>query len=202
MKRFSLSLVFILLAPSWLVAEESDVSFSRDVLPILSNKCFICHGPDSQQRSELRLDTPELASSDRGGYRAIDPTSPEESEVLVRIGSADDPMPPADIEKPLTDIERDLIKRWVNQYVVPAGTEAKKSKKTVAGLTVHRVDVSGAYVRPPFSGGGQFKGYRLLAVVIESKELGLHYVKLNGPQETVGDSEEAFDKMIDGLRQP
>jgi hypothetical protein len=115
MTRFSLSLVFILLAPSWLVAEESDVSFSRDVLPILSNKCFICHGPDSQQRSDLRLDTPELASSDRGGYRAIDPTSPEESEVLVRIGSADDPMPPADIEKPLTDVERDLIKRWVLQ---------------------------------------------------------------------------------------
>ena len=96
----------------------------------------------------------------------------------------------------------DLIKRWANQYVLPAGTQAKQSKKTVAGLTVHRVDVSGTYTRPPFSGGGQFKDYRLLAVIIESKDLGLHYVKFNGPQETVGDSEEAFDKMIDGLSQP
>jgi hypothetical protein len=96
-------------------AQEEAVDFSRDVLPILSDKCFVCHGPDSQQESDVRLDSFEAATSDRGGYRVIDPESPSNSELLVRIFSNDDPMPPADAEKSLSDQERDQLKRWIMQ---------------------------------------------------------------------------------------
>ena len=54
----------------------------------------------------LRLDSFAAATRDLGGYRAIDPAAPEESELLVRIHSADDPMPPAEAEKKLTQIGR------------------------------------------------------------------------------------------------
>ncbi|MDA0282298.1 MAG: PSD1 and planctomycete cytochrome C domain-containing protein [Planctomycetota bacterium] len=91
------------------------VDFARHILPILSNKCFVCHGPDVQEQDQLRLDTIEFATADRGGYQAINSKSPLESELLVRLHSADEPMPPADAEKKLTTAERDLLTRWVQQ---------------------------------------------------------------------------------------
>ncbi len=91
------------------------VDFSRDILPILSNKCFVCHGPDAPDEDTLRLDSLEAATADLGGYRAIDPASPEESAVLTRILSTDDPMPPEDAERQLTAKERELLNRWVRQ---------------------------------------------------------------------------------------
>lgn len=94
---------------------SDDIEFSRDVLPILSNKCFVCHGPDSNDADMLRLDTEELATVDRGGYRAIDQQKPRKSAVLHRVLSRDEPMPPADAEKQLTDQERDILVNWVKQ---------------------------------------------------------------------------------------
>jgi hypothetical protein len=91
------------------------VDFAREVLPILSNKCFVCHGPDSSDEGQLRLDTHEAATQIRGGYKAINPKSPEQSELLARINSVEEPMPPADAEKQLTSIERDVLSRWVRQ---------------------------------------------------------------------------------------
>ena len=122
MKRVSGAILFILCSivlgsPLW-SAENNDsqpVDFAREILPILSDKCFVCHGPDVQDEDQLRLDSFAGASSDRGGYRAINPSTPEESELLTRIHSDDDPMPPADAEKQLTPNERDLLTRWVRQ---------------------------------------------------------------------------------------
>ena len=92
-----------------------DVDFARDVLPILSNKCFVCHGPDSNDAEMLRLDTEELATVDRGGYRAIDQGAPRKSAALHRLLSKDNPMPPADAEKQLTGTERQLLVDWIKQ---------------------------------------------------------------------------------------
>jgi hypothetical protein len=96
-------------------AEGRQVDFAREVLPILSNKCFVCHGPDVKDQDQLRLDSGEAATADRGGYRAIDTERPDESRMLVRLHAVDDPMPPAEAEKQLTSAERDLISRWVRQ---------------------------------------------------------------------------------------
>ena len=103
------------LAHSAVSAAETPVDFSREILPILSNKCFICHGPDSRKEDLLRLDSFEGATSDLGGYRAVDPGDLAKSEIIVRIHDADDPMPPEDAEKHLTAAERALLKRWVLQ---------------------------------------------------------------------------------------
>jgi len=98
-------------------AADSDqpIDFARQVLPILSNKCFVCHGPDVHDDTDLRLDSVEEATRDLGGYQAIDPDDPGKSELSARIDSEDEPMPPSDAEKQLTDGERDLIRRWVAQ---------------------------------------------------------------------------------------
>jgi hypothetical protein len=94
-------------------AAESDLRFARDILPILSNKCFACHGPDTQDEDQLRLDSYERATLDRGGYRAIDPQDLTKSVLLERIHDPDAPMPPADAEKQLTEPERKLLDAWV-----------------------------------------------------------------------------------------
>lgn len=99
---------------SGLVASGQDVDFAREVLPVLSNKCFVCHGPDAEG-DELRLDSFAGATADRGGYRAIDAQALENSRLLERIHSADDPMPPVDAEKQLTESERDILSRWIRQ---------------------------------------------------------------------------------------
>ena len=97
-------------------ADDGDrVDFAREVLPILSDKCFVCHGPDEHGETDLRIDSLEAASEDRGGYRAIDPAHPMESEILARIASTDDPMPPVDADKGLSDAERRLLTRWIEQ---------------------------------------------------------------------------------------
>ena len=94
---------------------DATVDFAREILPLLSNKCFVCHGPDGKDHEVLRLDSFAAATRDLGGYRAIDPRSPEKSEVLARINSIDDPMPPEDAEKQLTANERELLARWIRQ---------------------------------------------------------------------------------------
>jgi len=66
-------------------ADQPQVDFARDVLPVLSNKCFVCHGPDHHDDTDLKLDSFTAATSDRGGYQAIDPKTPEDSELLKRV---------------------------------------------------------------------------------------------------------------------
>ena len=96
-------------------AADTPVDFAREILPVLSNKCFVCHGPDSKKKDLLRLDSFEGATRDLGGYRAINTGNPAKSEIIARINSTDDSMPPEKAEKKLTPAERKLIERWVLQ---------------------------------------------------------------------------------------
>ncbi len=94
-----------------------EISFNRDVRPILSANCFSCHGPDKKARkAKLRLDTREGALLDLGGYRALEPGKADDSELILRIES-DDPeeiMPPPDSGHELTQKDRKVLREWVN----------------------------------------------------------------------------------------
>src|SRR3990172_12117599 len=97
---------------------KKPLDFNRDIRPILSDTCFVCHGPDEGQRMvNLRLDTKAGAFADRGGYQVIVPGNAEGSRVYQRI-SLKDPatrMPPATFDRTLTEQQIDLIKQWIDQ---------------------------------------------------------------------------------------
>lgn len=90
------------------------IEFNRDVRPILSDKCFLCHGPDAGTRKgKLRLDVREDALA----RNAFVPGKPAESEILLRIISkeADEVMPPPEAHKTVDARERAVLERWIAQ---------------------------------------------------------------------------------------
>ena len=96
------------------------VRYGRDIRPLLSDRCFVCHGPDeSTLEADLRLDSFEFATADLGGYSAVVPGSPEESELWYRISldhGDSEVMPPEDSKvRPLTSEEKELIRRWIEE---------------------------------------------------------------------------------------
>ena len=99
-----------------LVATAAPVSFNEQIRPILSDKCFACHGFDEETREEdLRLDTRKGAIEDLGGYAALVPGSREKSEMWVRMVDSDDPMPPEKSHKTLSEEEIELVGRWIDE---------------------------------------------------------------------------------------
>ncbi len=100
-------------------AVRAAVDFNREVRPILSDRCYACHGPDAAIREAgLRLDTFEGATQVLdSGLRAIVPGKPEASELIKRIHTTDpdDLMPPAKLNRPLTNAERDVLDRWIRE---------------------------------------------------------------------------------------
>ncbi len=100
------------------MAGAGEVWFNRDIRPILSDKCFKCHGPDANHRkAHLRLDTLEGSLADLGDYAAVVPGAPDKSELIVRIttGDENDVMPPPDSGKALSDKEKKLFRDWITQ---------------------------------------------------------------------------------------
>lgn len=94
------------------------IVFNQHVRPILSDKCFACHGFDGKKRqADLRLDTPEGALTAIGNATPIVPGKPEISEVWKRITTTDAElvMPPKESHKSLTPRETEIIKRWIEQ---------------------------------------------------------------------------------------
>ncbi len=116
----NLAYIPVLLLPLVFVADtradpSPNVSFARDVRPILSSKCFYCHGPDATHRkARLRLDTAESAIKQR---KVIRPKHSARSELYQRIISHDklDQMPPPEAKKSLTKKEIATIKLWIDQ---------------------------------------------------------------------------------------
>jgi hypothetical protein len=97
------------------------IVFNRDIRPILSDRCFSCHGPDVNKRQAgLRLDRPDTATGalpKHPNLRAFVPGDPDHSEALRRILSTDPVlvMPPATSNHPLDAKEKELIRQWVIQ---------------------------------------------------------------------------------------
>ena len=111
------SFLVVILGVASVTAGET-VDFNRDVRPILSAKCFKCHGPDPATREvELRLDTRGGLFDDRGGYAAFVPNDVEASEALRRMLSDDEfeKMPPPDSKMTISPREIAVIRAWVEQ---------------------------------------------------------------------------------------
>ena len=113
-KPTSIAFIFIALSSSH-AAEE--ISFNQDIRPILSDRCFKCHGPDAKnQESEFRLDTHEQATADLGDqFFGIVPGNIEESDLHWRIWEdvEEDMMPPLDSNLSLSDDEKKLLDQWI-----------------------------------------------------------------------------------------
>ncbi len=113
-------LVYLLL-PRAASAETETVQFNAHVRPILSDKCFACHGFDAKERqADLRLDTVEGATSNANGTAAVVPFDLEKSELWQRIFSDDEStmMPPSDSHKRLSAEEKEILKRWIEQGAI------------------------------------------------------------------------------------
>jgi len=97
---------------------DDPVDFKRDIRPILSNSCFLCHGPDDKRRkADLRLDTREGAFHAVDGKQPFLPGKPDQSEAFRRILTTDpdDHMPPAKAGRQLTPKQVELIRKWIRQ---------------------------------------------------------------------------------------
>lgn len=93
--------------------EGATIDFATDVRPVLSDKCFFCHGPDPDDRSaDLRLDVP-VDQQDRDPV--VVAGSREESLLWQRITDQEDPMPPVDSHKHLSPEEIEVLGRWIDQ---------------------------------------------------------------------------------------
>ncbi|HAB18396.1 MAG TPA: hypothetical protein DCE44_18385 [Verrucomicrobiales bacterium] len=116
-RRVSWIAVGAALGLTWRLAQAANpapakLEYNRDIRPILSDTCFHCHGPDKNARKgKMRLDVREEALA----KKAFVPGQPDESELVKRLFSADpeELMPPPDAHKPLTEAQKQLLKRWI-----------------------------------------------------------------------------------------
>jgi hypothetical protein len=125
--------------------QNTEISYNRDIRPILSDKCFLCHGPDANTREAgLRLDLQEGAFAEllvNKGHFAVVPGSPEESELIRRIESTDPavlmPLPESNLPQ-LTPEEIAVFKQWIKEgakyekhwsFITPVQTDLPDVKK-------------------------------------------------------------------------
>jgi hypothetical protein len=125
--------------------QNTEISYNHDIRPILSDKCFLCHGPDANTREAgLRLDLQEGAFAEllvNKGHFAIVPGSPEESELIRRIESTDPavlmPLPESNLPQ-LTPEEIAVFKQWIKEgakyekhwsFIPPVQTDLPDVKK-------------------------------------------------------------------------
>ncbi len=139
---FGLGIVLVFISTA--TAEEK-IDFRSQVRPILSDRCFHCHGPDAaNQDSEFRLDTQENILADLGGYAAVVPGDLEASELHARIHSDDEfsQMPPPDSNRSLTEEEKRILDLWIKQgaeyqrhwaFEVPQRPEVPQNDLSAAG---------------------------------------------------------------------
>ena len=166
---YALTISFsVLLWQSTVRAER--VQFNRDIRPVLSEKCFQCHGPDETAReAELRLD---VADDDQGPFRsrdgsqAIKPGDLEASTLWYRLTTDDEDqmMPPVDAhQEPLTEEQRQLLKQWIlqgaeyqdfwafvpaNPPVIPSIRRAAWSRNRIDHFVLARLEKQGLEPQP------------------------------------------------------
>lgn len=148
------------LSTSAVLADDA-VEYNRDVRPILSDRCFQCHGPDASKRqAKLRLDVESIAKA-----KAIVANRPAKSPVIERIVSDDEDvkMPPVDSGKKLSAAEIEILRKWIAQgakyqphwaYVPPVRHPVPRVKDAhwptgwIDSFLLHRMEVAGFLPSP------------------------------------------------------
>lgn len=117
---FSLSSFVLFAQGSGLSAKDDPIRFNRDIRPILSDTCFLCHGFDSGTRkAEMRLDIRDFALREtKNGVTPIVPGDVGKSEMIRRIFDESEPMPPKKSHKTLTKAQKELLRRWVAEGAI------------------------------------------------------------------------------------
>lgn len=114
---------WMILVCAWICAMDSselfaqELRFNRDILPILSDNCFYCHGPDAKHReADLRLDDEGAAKFLKEGEGAIVPGNRGKSKLFQRITSTDaeQVMPPPHTNKKLSPQQIELLGKWID----------------------------------------------------------------------------------------
>lgn len=190
------------------------VSYSFHIRPVLSDKCFKCHGPDlATRQAGLRLDIAEAAYAplpETPGAFAIVPGKPEESELMKRISSTDStyvmPVPESHLG-PLSEYEIKLFEKWIRQgaqyekhwaFIPPSKSslpkvgDAEWAKNDIDYFILHKLDQVGLSPNEDAE-----KPYLLKRAAFDltglppSEELFSSFMKDN--------SDQAFEKVIDQL---
>lgn len=95
------------------------IDFARDILPVLSDTCFQCHGPDPKEgrKGKLRLDMEADVKRPRDGYRIVTPGDASASALIDRITHKDpeELMPPPDLGRPLTSKQIATLRKWIDE---------------------------------------------------------------------------------------
>jgi len=192
-------------------AEGGDsISFNRQIKPILSDRCFKCHGPDAKnQKSKFRLDTREHALENLDGVTGIAPGVLNKSEVHFRIhkDAGDDLMPPANSNLKLSDEEIALIDQWILEGAkydthwsfkpLPASIDVPTAE---SGWAINEID---HFIKRRMDQGG----FVPAAEVPKEKWLRRVHFDLTGLPPTLTDidtfladtSPEAYEKVVDRL---
>ena len=145
--------------------QENGISYNRDIRPILSDKCFACHGPDANKRKAgLRLDQQSGAYAElkkNKGHFAIIPGNPDKSELIRRIETNDPsilmPLPESHLTK-LNHDEIDLFRKWINEgakyekhwafvppvkAALPEVSDKDWTKNEIDNFILHKMDQKG-----------------------------------------------------------
>lgn len=131
----------LLIAVCWVTlgGAEETIKYNRDIRPILSDRCFFCHGPDEHERKgDLRLDIREAAIENG----SLVPGDVENSDIVYRLFTDDDDdlMPPRKSHKTMSAKEKELIVEWIKQgaeyeaswsLVAPAKSEISSKAKPI-----------------------------------------------------------------------
>ncbi len=111
-------LVLLISALQMCAGADEQVRFERDVLPVLSSRCFACHGPDAEQRqANLRLDQEQDIRREHAGGMPVIAGDPASSVLIQRVDSTDPDllMPPPESGQSLTVEERKVLRLWIQQ---------------------------------------------------------------------------------------
>jgi hypothetical protein len=139
--RLTIAAVFSVVAAQCQTAPAAapHIDFDRQVRPILSDKCYTCHGPDEKNRmAKLRLDMKDGgAFAEHNGYSIVKPGDSANSRLYQRISSDKKSfqMPPPSSGQTLTPAQVDVIKKWIDEgakwethwaYAIPQRPEVPK----------------------------------------------------------------------------